>query len=37
MNIPGTVGGNWGWRYSSEALNKNIKTKFKNITLESNR
>ena len=37
MNIPGTIGDNWEWRYSSEALNKNIKTKFKNITLESNR
>jgi len=20
MNIPGTAGGNWGWRYAADAL-----------------
>ena len=37
MNTPGTIGNNWQWRYSSNALNKKIKTKFRNITEESNR
>lgn len=37
MNTPGTIGNNWQWRYSSNDLNKKIKTKFRNITKESNR
>ena len=37
MNTPGTIGDNWEWRYGREALNKDIKTKFKSITEKSNR
>ena len=37
MNIPGTVGNNWLWRFKKETLTEAIKEKLKLITKEVNR
>mgnify|MGYP002870387209 CR=1 FL=1 len=37
MNVPGTIGNNWIWRYKKELLNEAIKEKLKLITQEVNR
>jgi 4-alpha-glucanotransferase len=33
MNLPGTVSGNWRWRYPASALTPDIKTKLRELTL----
>jgi 4-alpha-glucanotransferase len=37
MNIPGTVGNNWLWRFKKETLTEAIKEKLKLITKDVNR
>ena len=37
MNIPGTIGNNWIWRYKRDLLNTIIKKQFKDITEDTNR
>ncbi len=32
MNLPGTVSGNWKWRYGASALTEEIKTRMKQLT-----
>jgi 4-alpha-glucanotransferase len=33
MNLPGTVSGNWKWRYRSDALTKDISERMRQLTL----
>jgi 4-alpha-glucanotransferase len=37
MNLPGTVSGNWKWRYRANALTSEIKTRLKDLTLRYDR
>ena len=37
MNVPGTIGNNWIWRFKKELLDEAIKEKLKLITQEVNR
>jgi 4-alpha-glucanotransferase len=33
MNLPGTVSGNWKWRYRASALTAEIKSRLRELTL----
>jgi len=37
MNTPGTIGGNWEWRYNQTHLNDGIKHRLKKLTKETQR
>jgi len=37
MNIPGTVDGNWEWRYQEDQLTNDIIKRMRELTIESNR
>jgi 4-alpha-glucanotransferase len=32
MNLPGTVSGNWKWRYQQQALTKNLSERLRALT-----
>ena len=31
MNFPGTLGDNWGWRFTWEQIDKNLASKYKRL------
>ena len=37
MNIPGTVGGNWMWRYTPDMLNRLDKNRIRHLAQMGNR
>jgi 4-alpha-glucanotransferase len=37
MNLPGTLSGNWKWRFKPGVLTENIKARLKELTLNYDR